>query len=207
MRKQSEINRAIEHLKAYTDAASRIQVEVLEMKLSETWVFNECVRDVPEDERNETLFYAARDAAQFLAGKIGLSSICPDLEDEPEEEEEQDENITLSRKEYNNLLKRLERVERKLGLKSQINRISRKLVSEADPEDLMSQADACRYIGCGKTTIKRWADRGFLTGYKDGQRIFYSKKEIDKSKVVKEHRITVAERQEENGTDNRTNPE
>lgn len=205
MRKQSEINRAIEHLKAYTDAASRIQVEVLEMKRSETWVFNQYVRDVPEDERNETLFYAARDAAQFLAGKIGLSSICPDLEDEPEEE--QDENITLSLKEYNNLLKRLERVERKLGLKSQINRISRKLVSEADPEDLMSQADACRYIGCGKTTIKRWADRGFLTGYKDGQRIFYSKKEIDKSKVVKEHRITVAERQEENGTDNRTNPE
>lgn len=207
MRKQSEINRAIEHLKAYTDAASRIQVEVLEMKRSETWVFNQYVRNFPEDERNETLFYAARDAAQFLAGKIGLSSICPDLEDEPEEEEEQDENITLSRKEYNNLLKRLERVERKLGLKSQINRISRKLVSEADPEDLMSQADACRYIGCGKTTIKRWADKGFLTGYKDGQRIFYSKKEIDKSKVVKEHRITVAERQEENGTDNRTNPE
>lgn len=207
MRKQSEIDRAIEHLKSYNDAASRIQVEVLEMKRSESWIFNQYVRDVPEDERNETLFYAARDAAQFLAGKIGISSICPDLEDEPEEEEEQDETITLSRREYNNLLKRLERVERKLGLKSQINRISRKLVSEADPEDLMSQADACRYIGCGKTTIKRWADRGFLTGYKDGQRIFYSKKEIDKSKVVKEHRITVAERQEENGTDNRTNPE
>lgn len=167
MRKQSEIDRAIEHLKSYNDAASRIQVEVLEMKRSESWIFNQYVRDVPEDERNETLFYAARDAAQFLTGKIGISSICPDLEDEPEEEEEQDETITLSRREYNNLLKRLERVERKLGLKSQINRISRKLVSEADPEDLMSQADACRYIGCGKTTIKRWADRGFLTGYKD----------------------------------------
>ena len=46
MRKQSEINRAIEHLKAYTDAASRIQVEVLEMKRSETWVFNQYVRDL-----------------------------------------------------------------------------------------------------------------------------------------------------------------
>lgn len=99
MRKQSQINRAIEHLKSYNDAASRIQVEVLEMKRSESWVFNQYMRDVPEDERNETLFYAARDAAQFLAGKIGISAICPDLEDEPEEEEEED-TITLSLSEY-----------------------------------------------------------------------------------------------------------
>lgn len=116
MRKQSQINRAIEHLKSYNDAASRIQVEVLEMKRSESWVFNQYMRDVPEDERNETLFYAARDAAQFLAGKIGISAICPDLEDEPEEEEEED-TITLSLSEYKKLLRRLDRVERRLGLR------------------------------------------------------------------------------------------
>lgn len=49
-----------------------------------------------EDEQNETLFYAARDAAMFLSGKIGISSICPDLEDGPEEEQELEETITLS---------------------------------------------------------------------------------------------------------------
>lgn len=198
MRKQSEINRAIEHLKAYTDAASRIQVEVLEMKRSETWVFNQYVRDVPEDERNETLFYAARDAAQFLAGKIGISSICPDLEDEPEEEEEQEETITLSRHEYDNLLQRLERVERKLRL----HQCNHEKISKKTSGDLISQVDACLYIGCGKSTIKRWADRGVLTRYKKKQRIFYSKKEIDKSKVIKGHRLTVTERQAENGADN-----
>ncbi len=198
MRKQSEINRAIEHLKSYNDAASRIQVEVLEMKRSESWVFNRYVRDVPEDERNETLFYAARDAAQFLAGKIGISSICPDLEDEPEEEEEQEETITLSRHEYDNLLQRLERVERKLRL----HQCNHEKISKKTSGDLISQVDACLYIGCGKSTIKRWADRGVLTRYKKKQRIFYSKKEIDKSKVIKGHRLTVTERQAENGTDN-----
>lgn len=198
MRKQSEINRAIEHLKSYNDAASRIQVEVLEMKRSESWVFNQYVRDVPEDERNETLFYAARDAAMFLSGKIGISSICPDLEDEPEEEEEQEETITLSRHEYDNLLQRLERVERKLRL----HQCNHEKISKKTSGDLISQVDACLYIGCGKSTIKRWADRGVLTRYKKKQRIFYSKKEIDKSKVIKGHRLTVTERQAENGTDN-----
>lgn len=194
MRKQSEINRAIEHLKAYTDAASRIQVEVLEMKRSETWVFNQYVRDVPEDERNETLFYAARDAAQFLAGKIGISSICPDLEDEPEEEPELDDDaITLSRKEYEKLLKRLERVERRLGLRvGTTDRAPRKDLSEA-PADLISQVDACKYIGCGKSTIKRWADKGLLTGYKKGRSVCFSRKEIDRAPVVKEHRKTAEE--------------
>lgn len=117
MRKQSEINRAIEYLKPLVDKVSRLQVEILENKRSETWVFNQYVRDVPEDKQNETLFYAARDAAMFLAGKIGISSICPDLEDEPEEEEEQEETITLSLSEYKKLLLRLDRVERRLGLR------------------------------------------------------------------------------------------
>ena len=97
MRKQSEINRAIAYLEERNyDPICRIQREVLEEKRSESWVFNRYVRDVPEDEQNETLFYAARDAAMFLSGKIGISSICPDLEDGPEEEQELEETITLS---------------------------------------------------------------------------------------------------------------
>lgn len=199
MRKQSEINRAIAYLEERNyDPICRIQREVLEEKRSESWVFNQYVRDVPEDEQNETLFYAARDAAMFLSGKIGISSICPDLEDGPEEEEEQEETITLSRHEYDNLLQRLERVERKLRL----HQCNHEKISKKTSGDLISQVDACLYIGCGKSTIKRWADRGVLTRYKKKQRIFYSKKEIDKSKVIKGHRLTVTERQAENGTDN-----
>lgn len=187
MRKQSQINRAIEHLKSYNDAASRIQVEVLEMKRSESWVFNQYVRDVPEDERNETLFYAARDAAQFLAGKIGISAICPDLEDEPEEEEEE-ETITLSLSEYKKLLLRLERVERRLGLRvGDVAPAPRKDISEA-PDELIGQADACRLIGCAKTTIKQWANKGLITRYQKGYNVYYSRRELLGSSVVRDYK-------------------
>lgn len=187
MRKQSQINRAIEHLKSYNDAASRIQVEVLEMKRSESWVFNQYMRDVPEDERNETLFYAARDAAQFLAGKIGISSICPDLEDEPEEEEEE-ETITLSLSEYKKLLLRLERVERRLGLRvGDVAPAPRKDISEA-PDELIGQADACRLIGCAKTTIKQWANKGLITRYQKGYNVYYSRRELLGSSVVRDYK-------------------
>lgn len=187
MRKQSQINRAIEHLKSYNDAASRIQVEVLEMKRSESWVFNQYVRDVPEEERNETLFYAARDAAQFLAGKIGISAICPDLEDEPEEEEEE-ETITLSLSEYKNLLLRLERVERRLGLRvGDVAPAPRKDISEA-PDELIGQADACRLIGCAKTTIKQWANKGLITRYQKGYNVYYSRRELLGSSVVRDYK-------------------
>ena len=188
MRKQSEINRAIEHLKACNDNVSRIQLEVLETKRSESWVFNRYVRDVPEDERNETLFYAARDAAQFLAGKIGISSICPDLEDEPEEEEEQEETITLSLSEYKKLLLRLDRVERRLGLRvGDVAPAPRKDISEA-PDELIGQADACRMIGRAKTTIKQWANKGLITRYQKGYNVYYSRRELLGSPVVKDYK-------------------
>lgn len=187
MRKQSQIDRAIEHLKSYNDASSRIQVEVLEMKRSESWVFNRYVRDVPEDGRNETLFYAARDAAQFLAGKIGISAICPDLEDEPEEEEEED-TITLSLSEYKKLLLRLERVERRLGLRvGDVAPAPRKDISEA-PDELIGQADACRLIGCAKTTIKQWANKGLITRYQKGYNVYYSRRELLGSSVVRDYK-------------------
>ena len=157
MRKQSEINRLIDVLKFRSDVISRVQLEVLECKRSESWVFNHYVHDVPENERNERLFYAARDAAQYLSGKIGISAICPELEDSPEDVDE--DTITIPRSEFDKLLKRLERVERRLGLRvGSVEKAERKDISEA-PDDLIPQVEACRYIGCGKSTIKRWADR------------------------------------------------
>lgn len=201
MRKQSEINRAIEALRMNGGGLSEVQIEVLERRRNEQWVFNRYVRDTPEDERDESAFYAARDAARYLAGKVGISALCPDLEDDPEPEAE--EGVTLSRKEYDALLKRLERVERRLGLRSQINKETRKPAACTDADDLISQAEACRYIGCGKSTIKRWADRGLVTGYLKGKRVYYSRRELDRSEVVKEHRTTDKEKEDCHGTDRR----
>lgn len=200
MRKESEIKRAIEALRQKCDHISQAKLQVLEGVRSEQWVFNNYVK-IPDEERDEEAFFAARDAAQFVAGKIGISAICPELEDEPEEDEE---TITLSRSEYEKLLKRLERVERRLGLRSQINIESRKPISMANATDLINQAEACKYIGCGKSTIKRWADKGLIAGYTKGQQVFYSKSELDKSKVVIEHRASMADNDNNHGTDNRT---
>lgn len=133
----------------------------MQNRRSETWVFIHYVREVPEEERDPALFYAARDAAQYLTGKISISAICPELDDEPEEEPELDDDaITLSRKEYEKLLKRLERVERRLGLRvGTTDRAPRKDLSEA-PADLISQVDACKYIGCGKAPSSGGQTRG-----------------------------------------------
>lgn len=189
MRKQSEINRAIAYLEERNyDPICRIQREVLEEKRSESWVFNQYVRDVPEDERNETLFYAARDAAMFLSGKIGISSICPDLEDGPEEEQELEETITLSLSEYKKLLLRQDRVERRLGLRvGDVAPAPRKDISEA-PDELIGQADACRLIGCAKTTIKQWANKGLITRYQKGYNVYYSRRELLGSSVVRNYK-------------------
>lgn len=74
----------------------------------------------------------------------------------------------------------------------------------ANATDLINQAEACKYIGCGKSTIKRWADKGLIAGYTKGQQVFYSKSELDKSKVVIEHRASMADNDNNHGTDNRT---
>lgn len=201
MRKKSEIKRAIEALRQKCDHISQAKLQVLEGVRSEQWVFDNYVK-IPEEERDEEAFFAARDAAQFVAGKIGISAICPELEDSPEDVDE--DTITLSRSEYDKLLKRLERVERRLGLRvGSVEKVERKDISEA-PDDLIPQVEACRYIGCGKSTIKRWADRGLITGYVKGRSIMYSRKELNKSKVVIEHRASMADNDNNHGTDNRT---
>ena len=105
--------------------------------------------------------------------------------DEPEEEEE---TITLSLSEYKKLLRRLDRVERRLGLRvGSLEKVPRKDISEA-PDDLIGQADACRLIGCGKTTIKRWANKGLITGYQKGRSVYYSRRELIGSPVVKDYK-------------------
>lgn len=201
MRKKSEIKRAIEALRQKCDHISQAKLQVLEGVRSEQWVFDNYVK-IPEEKRDEEAFFAARDAAQFVAGKIGISAICPELEDSPEDVDE--DTITIPRSEFDKLLKRLERVERRLGLRvGSVEKAERKDISEA-PDDLIPQVEACRYIGCGKSTIKRWADRGLITGYVKGRSIMYSKKELDKSKVVIEHRASMADNYNNHGTDNRT---
>lgn len=194
MRKSKEINRAIALLKQKGDKLSLVQVDVLANRRNEVSVFERYVREVAEASRDESLYCAARDASLFLSGKIGLEELIPDCG----QEKEADilpafDTITLSIEEFTSLVRRVERLERRLGLRKEITGAKRKNIEEATASDLISQIEACKYVGCSKTTIKRWANNGFITGYQKGINVCYSRRELDHSAVVKEHRLNKKE--------------
>lgn len=189
MRKNQEINQAVAILRKKGDKISVIQADVLAGRRTEVWVFEHFVRDVSEANRDEAVYCAAREAALFLAGKLELDELIPGYEQETDVEISRAcDTITIPTTEFTSLVKRIERLERRAGLQKAIPTTKRKSVKEVSAHDLISQIDACKYIGCGKTTIKRWADNGFITGYQKGLNVYYSKRELDRSAVVKEHR-------------------
>lgn len=195
MRKEKEIKFAVGMLKAAGNEVQTLQVAVLENRRTEAWVFENYVKNVAEENKDEAKFFAARDAARYLAGSIELEELLPEVDfsvmkDHNTAEEEQ--TITLSYRDYKELVKRVERIERRMGLRAKINETKRKDATEA-PKDLISQVDACRMLGCGKSTIKRWADNSFITGYTIGRRVYYSKKELNNSDIVKEYRASKEE--------------
>lgn len=192
MRKSQEISKAIAILRKKGDRISMIQADVLKERRTEIWVFEHFVRDMAKSEQDEEIYCAARDAAQYLTGRIELAELIPGYEGE-EDVEIEEEMICVSASEFRKLLKRVERLERRLGLKKEISVSKRKSVEEAPADDLIPQVEACKYVGCSKTTIKRWANNGFITGYMKGLKVYYSKRELDCSAVVKEHRISKKE--------------
>ena len=171
MRKNQEINKAVAILRKKGDLVSLEQASVLSDRLNERSVFDKYVAGVAEADRSEGIYYACRDPVE--------------------------EMITITASEFKELLRRVERLERRAGLQKKISATKRKRVEDISTDDLISQIDACKYIGCSKTTIKRWADNGFITGYQKGLNVYYSKRELNRSVVVKEHRLNRKEAEHE----------
>lgn len=196
MRKNQEINKAIAILRKRGDVVSLEQASVLSNRLNERGVFDKYVAGMAEVDRDEATYYACRDAARFLKGDLALEELIPEYEPEGDDPEQVDEMITVSASEFRKLIKRVERLERRMGLKKEIAITKRKSADEATSDDLISRIEACKHIGCSKTTIKRWANYGFVTGYVKGFKVYYSKRELDRSAVVKEYRLAKKERRE-----------
>lgn len=199
MRTKQEITLAIDLLDEYGNEYKSAQADVLHDRMTESQVFDAYVSNYSGDQRDEALYFAVREAAQYAAGKITIQELIPNLPDGTPEEpakqkKEAEDVITLSGREFRNLMKRIERLERRMGLRSEVNKVLRKDAAEA-PSDLISQAEVCRLLGCGKSTIKRWADKGLVTGYKKGTNVYYSKRGLMHSDVVKEYRISKSEQQ------------
>ncbi len=192
MKTKREIDHAVALLKKKGDPGSLVQAEVLTGRHDEKWVFNRYV-NVPESEKDEAMFFAARDAAQYLAGKIGLDALIPgavepDVKSNPKRIlPEDEEQIVVSRRTLTNLLQRINRLERLVGVRKVAMKLKHKPLTESVPADLISQADALRKLGCGKSTIKRWASKGLIKGYVQNDRVSYSLSELYASDVVKEY--------------------
>lgn len=176
--------KALAYLKNKEDAVSVAQYNVLVNEMNETQVFNTYMSSLSEEERNEDVYYAARDAARFRVGKLPLSAVIPDAEYD-ENNTEDDDTITIKRSLLEDMLKRLDRLEKKVGIRK-IDRIA--MLANKAPDDLISRLEAIKWIGCGKSTIRRWALSGAITQYTSGGNIYYSKSEIKKSLVYQEYK-------------------
>ena len=156
--------------------------------------------EMAEDTRDETVFFAARDAARFAAGHIGLEELVPDVQTMTTTDfaaagalgmvDEESDTILLSRKDFDRLLARIERLEQWTGLRRKASpgsAVPGTLPANADMSDMMKQNEACRYLSCGKNTIKGYASRGLIHSYRQGKFTYYSRKELDK-KIQKAER-------------------
>ena len=193
MRTKNEIKQAVAILTRKADRLSLVQAEVLQGSMTEQQVFQKYVMEVAEENRDEEMFFAARDAARFSAGHIGLEELIPDVQSMTAADfaaagalgvvDEESDTIMLSRKEFNRLLARIERLEQWTGLRRKAapgDCTPLPLPEDADMDDLMKQNEACRYLSCGKNTIKGYASRGLVHSYRKGKFTYYSRRELDK---------------------------
>lgn len=183
MRKQQEINRAVAILCKKGDRISVAQAEVLEQRRTETQLFKEFVMSVGEEKKDEQFFYALRDAARYAAGGMELEDLIPDADKYPADEQAGTDagSVTLSRKEYNDLLLRIERLEQWIGLSRKPATLKPVEMPEGmDMTGMLKQNEACQYLNCGKNTIKKWAAKGLVHAWQKGKYVYYSKKELDK---------------------------
>ena len=167
--------------------AREAQIDVLRNCHSEKKVFDLYVVKAPE--KNETLFYAARDAAQFVMGKLELETLLgtevPDAEDREEDKaKDEAETIVVSKAYLEGLEKRIERLEaRFLGRKRRLQRARQRLQDKA----VMIQAEAAEYIGCDKTTLMRWTNKGLVKAELRGRNICYTKDELDANPTIRQY--------------------
>lgn len=183
MRKVNEINQAVATLRKKGDVVSLEQASVLSNRLNERSVFDKYVTNVPEADRSEELFFAVRDAARYLKGDISLDVLLPGLEEVAGEAvtEEEAGTVTLSRKDYNSLIKRLERLEQWVGFRRKPTTVKpAPMPEDMDTKDMVIQSQACACLKCSKISIKKLVAQKVLHAYQKGHNVYYNQKELNK---------------------------
>jgi len=187
MRTTKELKDALMRLGQLPDTPERkAQQEVIRFRQTEKTVFTNHVMKVPESERNESVFYAARDAAQFVAGKIGLDVLLGTDVPEPDSTPEDDtETVTVTKGWLKKMERRIERLEALLLKREHLQQQKEERFAD---KDFLIQAEACDYIGCAQCTIMRWTRKGIVKAVQRGRFLFYDKKELDANPIIQEYK-------------------
>jgi len=188
MRSKKEIDDALFRLTLLpNNAARRAQIEVLTGCRSESWVFDKYVRNAPAGERDEDVFYAARDAAQFVAGKLELDAV---LEINPLDDEQQDGagEVTVPKALFQNLMERVAQLEKDVQSLRGEKTFPAAAPKPAAGEAFLTGEEAAYHIGCSYRTLSMWRKKGLVTGHKKGNFLFYLPSELAASDTVKRFR-------------------
>ena len=183
MVKKEIIEDVLNALRRKGDPVSMEQCRVIENRWTDIEVFNHYLAGKSDGERNMVTYWACRDAAQFVHGQLDVSALIPEMEVTPSQDEEPDNEpgmVTLSRKEFNSLLRRIEKLERWTGLKRKPESPRLKpLPQGADLNDYVQQSDVCRLTGFDKKRMRGCVDRGEIKAWTKGRYVFYRRKDVE----------------------------
>ena len=202
MRSKQEIKHAAAVLRKKGDATSLSQAAILEERRTEAWVFEQYVTNVSEERKDESAFFAARDAARFVAGRLTLEELVPDADQYPVRipEQEKQEHKKVSYQEFEAMRRRMKLLE---GLVDELCKERRQRAEyqkkpETNRGDFISAQAATEYLGCSRETLNDWQRKGYITGYRKAGRVYYSKSELESSARVQTFR-TIRETKDKEG--------
>ncbi|RGL13348.1 helix-turn-helix domain-containing protein [Bacteroides uniformis] len=189
MRNKQEINQCAAILRKKGDRVSLLQAEILENGRNESWVFTTYVASVPEADKDETVFYACRDAARFAAGRLSLEELIPDADKYPvvlEKPKVKQERQTVSVQEFEALKRKVKQLEGFVEdlLKERRQRAEYQKLPDTNRADFIGQKEATDLVGCSRETLNSWQRKGLITGYRKAGLVYYSKSELAANPVV-----------------------
>jgi hypothetical protein len=185
MVKKEIIEDVLKALRRKGDPVSMEQCRVIENRWTDIEVFNHYLAGKSDGERNMVTYWACRDAAQFVHGHLDAVTLVPDLYSMPRKEKEEMESdtcetITISRKDFNDLLRRIEKLEYWTGLKRRPESTRLPLLPDTvDMVDYMQQYEACKLLGYTKKKIRGCADRGELKAWQKNRHVYYLRKQVE----------------------------
>lgn len=196
MRKQKEIKQAISVLLKKGDPISLIKAQTLADHLTERQVFQKYVVEKSDDERNESIFFSARDAARYAAGLLELEELVQGVESCPDEELHEElqpaqitsgeEMVQVPLQTFRDILGTLRLLEKQVCELCGMN-VDLPPVTVAN--DLIELKDVLEYIGCGATTLRRWVRKAVITApFRRGSCSYFSKHELDNNPVVQRYK-------------------